>query len=104
MTNKDSYRKNKPTPHINEELEPLIIVGAPGVEPGTSCTPCKRASRTALRPDSINCGQIIAYSDGSGNPLVILKSYILDNSQILILNYRTNFENRWKLLDLKLYL
>ena len=22
-------------------------VGAPGIEPGTSCTPCKRASRTA---------------------------------------------------------
>ena len=27
------------------------MVGAPGVEPGASCTPCKRASRTALRPD-----------------------------------------------------
>ena len=42
-------------------------VGAPGVEPGTSCTPCKRASRTALRPD-VNCGQIIARSGSSGNP------------------------------------
>jgi hypothetical protein len=27
-----------------------LIVGAPGIEPGTSCTPCKRASRTAPRP------------------------------------------------------
>ena len=26
-------------------------VGAPGIEPGTSCTPCKRANRTAPRPD-----------------------------------------------------
>ncbi len=25
-------------------------VGAPGIEPGTSCTPCKRVSRTAPRP------------------------------------------------------
>jgi hypothetical protein len=26
-------------------------VGAPGFEPGASCTPCKRASRAAPRPD-----------------------------------------------------
>src|SRR5512145_2807737 len=41
-------------------------VGAPGVEPGTSCTPCKRASRTALRPERTS--RIIAYSFCSGNP------------------------------------
>ena len=29
-------------------------VGAPGIEPGTSCTPCKRASRTAPRPVSLS--------------------------------------------------
>ena len=28
-----------------------VAVGAPGFEPGTSCTPCKHASRTALRPE-----------------------------------------------------
>ena len=28
----------------------FIMVGAPGFEPGTSYTPCKRASRTAPRP------------------------------------------------------
>jgi hypothetical protein len=29
-------------------------VGARGFEPPTSCTPCKRASRTAPRPDQQN--------------------------------------------------
>ena len=29
----------------------LKLVGAPGFEPGTSCSQSKRASRTALRPD-----------------------------------------------------
>ena len=29
------------------------FVGAPGFEPGTSCTPCKHASRTAPRPDGV---------------------------------------------------
>ena len=28
-----------------------VAVGAPGFEPGTSCTPCKHASRTAPRPE-----------------------------------------------------
>ncbi len=28
-----------------------FAVGARGFEPPTSCTPCKRASRTAPRPD-----------------------------------------------------
>src|SRR4030042_3795460 len=28
-----------------------LLVGARGFEPPTSCTPCKRASRTAPRPD-----------------------------------------------------
>lgn len=28
-----------------------ILVGAPGFEPGTSCSQSKRASRTALRPE-----------------------------------------------------
>ena len=36
----------KETPHSRS-----LSVGAPGIEPGTSCTPCKRASRTALRPE-----------------------------------------------------
>jgi hypothetical protein len=31
-----------------------MCVGAPGIEPGTSCTPCKRASRTAPRPVSLS--------------------------------------------------
>ena len=26
------------------------VIGAPGFEPGTSCTPSKRASQAALRP------------------------------------------------------
>ena len=29
----------------------LTFVGAPGFEPGASCSQSKRASRTALRPD-----------------------------------------------------
>ena len=28
------------------------MVGLPGFEPGTSCTPSKRASQAALQPDS----------------------------------------------------
>ena len=40
-------------------------VGAPGIEPGTSCTPCKRASRTAPRP--VRQGGIIAAIMESGN-------------------------------------
>jgi hypothetical protein len=41
------------------------MVGAPGIEPGTSCTPCKRASRTAPRP--VGQGAIIAGNSFSGN-------------------------------------
>jgi hypothetical protein len=40
-------------------------VGAPGIEPGTSCTPCKRASRTAPRP--VRQGAIIVAIGVSGN-------------------------------------
>ena len=29
------------------------LVGPPGFEPGTSCTPSKRASQAAPRPDSL---------------------------------------------------
>ena len=35
------------------------LVGARGFEPPTSCTPCKRASRTAPRPEQ----RLILYSD-----------------------------------------
>ena len=30
----------------------LFLVGPPGFEPGTSCTPSKRASQAAPRPDA----------------------------------------------------
>ena len=33
------------------QLGDFFLVGAPGFEPGTSYTPCKRASRAAPRPD-----------------------------------------------------
>lgn len=45
-------------------------VGAPGIEPGTSCTPCKRASRTAPRP--VRQGGIIAAIKDSDNPPSLL--------------------------------
>ena len=34
------------------------LVGARGFEPPTSCTPCKRASRAAPRPESANLQEI----------------------------------------------
>ncbi len=40
----------------------LCSVGAPGVEPGTSCTPCKRASRAAPRPDFRTAEIIVAFT------------------------------------------
>ena len=45
-------------------------VGAGGIEPPTSCTPCKRASRTAPRPVMLD---IIARSAFSGNADFLLK-------------------------------
>ena len=49
-----------------------LVVGARGFEPPTSCTPCKRASRSALRPDKFfsPSGLIIAHLCISGNPFV----------------------------------
>src|SRR5712672_1586848 len=32
-----------------------LMVGLPGFEPGTSCTPSKRASQAAPRPDPYQC-------------------------------------------------
>ena len=43
----------KHRPNVFWTVFPRVVVGAPGIEPGTSCTPCKRASRTAPRPDLI---------------------------------------------------
>ena len=37
--------------HPSGRVVDLLSVGARGFEPPTSCTPCKRASRTAPRPD-----------------------------------------------------
>ena len=39
------------TSHLPNFSGKRFMVGARGFEPPTSCTPCKRASRTAPRPD-----------------------------------------------------
>ena len=39
------------TSHLLNFRGKRFMVGARGFEPPTSCTPCKRASRTAPRPD-----------------------------------------------------
>ncbi len=59
-----------------------ILVGAPGVEPGTSCTPCKRASRTAPRPVAMS-GDIIVVVGDSGN--TALKAEFLLATALLFL-------------------
>jgi hypothetical protein len=47
-------------------------VGARGFEPPTSCTPCKRASRAAPRPDWQ--ARIIAFSGDSGNAVAFTET------------------------------
>ena len=37
---------------LKQPFSPKELVGARGFEPPASCTPCKRASQAALRPDS----------------------------------------------------
>src|SRR5579885_2881812 len=44
------------------------LVGPPGFEPGTSCTPSKRASQAAPRPDSISLAHAQNYSYSSAVP------------------------------------
>ena len=41
------------------------MVGLPGFEPGTSCTPSKRASQAALQPDFL-CRTFLFYQRPSG--------------------------------------
>ncbi len=48
------YSPKSITPAFMQRLKLGIFVGAPGFEPGTSCSQSKRASRTALRPDGLN--------------------------------------------------
>jgi murein DD-endopeptidase MepM/ murein hydrolase activator NlpD len=67
----------------------LRCVGARGFEPPTSCTPCKRASRTALRPVGINCDQIIARSARIGNPN--LQTHWKDHP-----DYNVNMDQRYR--------
>ncbi len=58
----------------------VLEVGAPGVEPGTSCTPCKRASRTAPRPAQV--AAIIAAvrdSDNSARSFFFLPTGLFHN-------------------------
>jgi hypothetical protein len=43
-----------------ELREGVREVGAPGFEPGASCTPCKRASQAAPRPDQLQRREILA--------------------------------------------
>jgi hypothetical protein len=52
---------NKETPFLES-----LPVGARGFEPPTSCTPCKRASRAAPRPDI----QTVSYSVFSSQPSI----------------------------------
>ena len=57
--NCDSPRMGKPEPGIKRlHRNGVSRVGAPGIEPGTSCTPCKRASRTAPRPVNLSPGSL----------------------------------------------
>gem|GEM_PF-4010633 len=50
-----------------------IFVGARGFEPPTSCTPCKRASRAAPRPDWQE--KIIVAFEYSCNQMTFISDY-----------------------------
>ncbi len=56
-----------------------ISVGALGFEPRASCTPCKRASRSAPRPDCRpfrKAAQIIARKTHKINPYLLPSSFL----------------------------
>ena len=47
---REKQKPCRPAVTATYRVENREIVGAPGFEPGASCTPCKRASQTAPRP------------------------------------------------------
>ena len=59
----EKTQKTKPLTSLRQ-LCKRSPVGAPGIEPGTSCTPCKRASRTAPRPVSLSLGSLSREQSG----------------------------------------
>ena len=74
LSPKFPYRRNPGVLTKRLHYGGVFRVGAPGIEPGTSCTPCKRASRTAPRPVNLSQGSfprgqgaIIAAINESGN-------------------------------------
>jgi hypothetical protein len=54
-------------PRTIENGFPIRLVGPPGFEPGTSCTPSRRASQAAPRPECLILAQT-----ASATPLYLL--------------------------------
>ena len=44
----------------------LLNIGAAGLEPTTSCTPCKRATRLRYSPNKEGSQSAMEYADASG--------------------------------------
>lgn len=67
-----------------------LVVGAKGFEPSTSCTPCKHANRTALRPERTEL-YMPHYDCASQVPISpLFQKYIKKESSFIIEFYTPN--------------